>query len=191
MLRGIEGIVEKRTENSLTLKCGFFSMLVFCPLPVITNAADGKKISLTTHLHVREDALTLFGFSSEEQLELFEHLISVSGIGPKTALDILAAGESAVISALQNEDVSFLTSIKGIGKKTAERAILELKEKVFSTHFSPSENTHNLPSSVAKEATEALEGLGWKKQEISEHLKNAPDGLDTAEKIIKWFLTNR
>lgn len=190
MLRGIEGIVEKRAENSLTLKCGFFSMRVFCPFPVLTKATDGKKISLVTHLHVREDVLTLFGFESEEQLELFEHLISVSGIGPKTALDILAAGESVVV-ALKNEDVSFLTSIKGIGKKTAERAILELKEKVFSAHLSAEKSTPYMPSSVKKEASETLENLGWKKQQIIEQLKNAPDGLDSAEKIIKWFLTNR
>ena len=188
MLCGIMGTVEEISDSSLILRCGAFSFSVFCPLSVLSRAVRGKNISLVTHLHVREDALTLFGFENNEQLELFSCLISVSGIGPKTALDILSAGEQAVTSALENEDISFLTNIKGIGKKTAQRAILELKGKLpHFSHISPS--VTSFP--VHEEVITALEGLGWKKQEITARLQKAPNSLDTAEKIIQWFLTNQ
>ncbi len=190
MLAGISGIVQKKDDESLILQAGPVSFQVLCPLPVLQNATENKACTLVTHLHVREDALTLFGFETEEGLALFRLLVSVSGIGPKTALEILSAGESAIQNAIASENVSFLTSIKGIGKKTAERTILELKEKIQTIPGEISLNSEKTSSPETEEAILALENLGWKKKDILTHLKKAPEGLHQAEEIIRWFLTN-
>lgn len=190
MLAGITGIVQKKDDESLILQTGPVSFQVMCPLPVLQNAVENKNCTLVTHLHVREDALTLFGFETEEGLALFRLLISVSGIGPKTALEILSAGEGAVQSAIASENVSFLTSIKGIGKKTAERTILELKEKIGTISEETLTISTKGPSLEHEEVQIALENLGWKKKDILIRLKKAPKGLTQAEEIIRWFLTN-
>lgn len=188
MIAGITGIITEKNTTELVLETGFFSVRVFCPQPIAESAQMHEKISLHTHLHVREEDLSLFGFLTKNELHLFRHLISVSGIGPKIALEIISAGEKQVESAIKSGDVAFLQSIKGIGKKTAQRAILELQEKVET----------NLPdaslqkTSVShEEATEALVGLGFKKAEIAEQFKTLPKDLLKAEEIIKWFLTKR
>lgn len=189
MLAGISGQVTAVEDNALVVQCGLFRIRVACPLPLLAHAAVGGKVDLHTHLHVREDDLSLFGFADEADLRLFRLLISVSGIGPKGALEILAAGGDAVRQALQSEDVAFLTGIKGIGKRTAERAIIELREKI--EHAAPATAPRQHPQSSARdEAVAALEGLGWKKSQIDQRLKQAPEDLCDTEALIRWFLTN-
>lgn len=104
---------------------------VFCSNPFGISAREGEEVTLFTHYHVREDAHLLFGFATREEQTLFRKLIEVSGIGPKVALGILAGGRpDAVIAAIQQENVGFLTKLPGIGKKTAQRIILDLKDKL-------------------------------------------------------------
>jgi len=192
MIAGITGIVQEKNEGNIVLQSGFFRIRIFSPRPVIESAILGKEMVLHTHLNVREDDLSLFGFSNKNQLRIFQHLISVSGIGPKIALEILSVGEEPIQQAISQGDADFLQSIKGIGKKTAQRAILELREKM--ENIPPLEGSsltlHSKNALAHEEATDALIGLGWKKTDISNRLKKTPKELSTAEEIIKWFLTN-
>jgi Holliday junction DNA helicase RuvA len=193
MLSGLNGNIIAVTETSVQIEAGFFHLTVLCPRTITTMVKPGEAIFLHTHLHVREDDLALFGFETKSGLQLFRHLISVSGIGPKIALEILAAGEAAVCSALIQEDVAFMTSIKGIGKKTAERAVLELSEKVqdVAIHSDSATDKNRKNSAVInEEIVMALEGLGWKRNEIIRRLSELPPELNKAEDAVKWFLTN-
>lgn len=105
------------------------SNATFAALPV----EEGTLVSLYTHLAVREDAMDLYGFSDRDEMTLFEMLLSVSGIGPKSALAILSLATAATLrTAIATNDVSYLTKVSGIGKKTAEKIILELKDKLGS-----------------------------------------------------------
>jgi len=185
MIAGISGKIREKKENILFVESGNFVVKVLCPAPLAAAKNIGDAIFLHTFLSVREDDLSLFGFADAAEKDLFEKLISVSGIGPKTAIEILAAGFSAVSAAISAENVAFLQSIKGIGKKTAERAILELKEKMGD--FAAAEKTKN-PS--FQDATAALENLGFSSAEISKKFREIPAECDTAEKIIAWFLKN-
>lgn len=190
MLAGISGTVVSVEGNTLIIRAGAFRFSVACPLPVLSQALPQSEIELCTYLHVREDELSLYGFAEQADLNLFKLLISVSGIGPKSGLEILGAGGDAVRSAIVSEDVKFLTSIKGIGKRTAERAIIELREKIGAA----GDVAEGLPGRPhvphIEEALAALTGLGWKPAEIKKRLEKAPESLKDTETLIRWFLTN-
>lgn len=190
MLAGISGKAIGVEENSIIIECGYFRIRVLCPLPVISNTHIGENIDLCTHFHVREDALMLYGFAEAADLKLFRLLISVSGIGPKGALEILAAGGEAVRNAIIQEDIAFLTSIKGIGKRIAERAIVELREKISLMFEVSPQSTQTGTLSTHDDILSALEGLGWKRNEIMKKLRDAPKSLQDSESVIRWFLTN-
>jgi Holliday junction DNA helicase RuvA len=146
---------------------------------------DGERVELYTHMAVREDAMTLFGFSTYEELELFEILIGVSGIGPKAGLGILTiANPSTIKMAIAKEDSSILTRVSGIGKKTAERVILELKNK-----FTMADIIEGEIGSTEKEimdhqdVVEALIGLGYGQSDVRKVLSNIPKEKSLEEKI--------
>ena len=155
---------------------------------------DGEAM-LHTHMSVREDDISLYGFSSQEEYELFLLLISVSGIGPKVAIGILSAiSVDRLCQVIGQKQISALTKLPGIGKKTAERLVLELKDKVhFSeTADSGSEEDFAAPSEGAgddpmSEALMALQALGYSQQELSLVLKKAKGMTDT-EEIIRFVL---
>lgn len=131
-------------------------------------------VQLRIHTHVREDALQLYGFLTAQEKELFEHLISVSGVGPRLALTLLSGLQcQEVIASIQNRDIARLTSIPGIGKKTAERLVLELRDKVekillTATVVSPA-------AALQEDAVSALVNLGYARH-IAEKAVNAALG---------------
>mgnify|MGYP001094007475 CR=1 FL=1 len=137
---------------------------------------------------VREDSITLFGFLKEEELELFKSLISVSGIGPRVALSILSSiSPEELFHAIINQKVDSLTKLKGIGKKSAQRIILELKDKL-PKHINISERGEADISSLS-EAREALLSLGYSLGEIDIALTEAQkDGVSGQEKLIRYTL---
>lgn len=139
-------------------------------------------IFIHTYLVVREDALDLYGFSSTEEQDYFKYLISISGIGPKTGLAILSlAGAKSIRSAVASGDASRLTSIPGIGKKNAEKIILELKDKITSTtdDIGSDEDFKN-----EHETIEALVGLGYSERDARTAVKKLPPNTgDTSEKL--------
>ena len=145
----------------------------------------GQNILLFTYQQIREDAHVLFGFVRKEELELFEKLISVKGLGPKTALGILtAASYSQVVNAIEQGEVAFLKKMPGIGAKTASQIILDLKGKLVST-----EESKPVVNSKIMDAMEALKALGYKNAEIQAISKQMQEqDLATAEAYVKLGL---
>jgi Holliday junction DNA helicase RuvA len=134
--------------------------------------AEGDTATIHTRLHVREDELSLYGFESAAEKELFEHLITVRGVGPKVALAALSAYEPDVlVEAIRSEDVAIVSSISGIGAKTAQRIILELKDKLGGTTLSTGQSSE--AAGVVAEAREALLAMGFSAAEVASALKNA------------------
>lgn len=167
---------------------------VFMPSAHLAQLAMGAQVRVHTHTAVREDAILLYGFLSQEYYDLFELLLGVSGVGPKMALGILSAVKpEAFYLAIQSRDMKTLTKLPGIGKKTAERMLLELKDKVGSVI---GEVGSDLGESVAAggsgavaEAMEALASLGYSNSEIMPVLKQIPE-LDklSSEEVLKQAL---
>lgn len=153
---------------------------VFMPAAHLAQLALGNQVQVHTHTAVREDAILLYGFLSQEYYNLFELLLGVSGVGPKMALGILSAIKpDAFYLAVQSRDVKTLTKLPGIGKKTAERMLLELKDKVgpitgeAGSDFGESVAAGG--SGAVAEAMEALASLGYSNSEIMPVLKQIPD----------------
>lgn len=150
---------------------------VFIPNSTRQKLAIGQPATLFTYLNVREDALTLHGFYTQEEYDLFLSLISVSGIGPKVAAGILSTiTPQNFRSAISTNNAAILTKLPGIGKKTAERIILELKDKVGNADFDadvPAQSAiaNNLPGDILQEAIQALLALGYNHAEITPVIK--------------------
>ena len=146
---------------------------VFVSHQTRNHLSVGEEVMLYIHTHVREDAILLYGFFSQEEYDLFQHLIGISGIGPKVAQGILSAiTANEFYRLIHQKDVKAITKLPGIGKKTAERIILELKDKLAPTMFddiSSTDQTAGLVGDIGdkiSEATEALLSLGFGQSEI-------------------------
>lgn len=163
---------------------------VFVPASTRQNLTKGGEVTLFTYLNVREDALLLFGFISQQEYDLFMLLTSVSGIGPKVALGILSAVRPSEFSlAVSQKNFALLTKIPGIGKKTAERIVLELKDKLGDggEEAGPTAVLPDMPGNIQGEAMQALLALGYTQQEISPVLRKAGNA-GSVEEIIKIAL---
>ena len=167
---------------------------VFISNATRTHLSVGEEVMLYVHTHVREDALLLYGFFSQEEYDLFQHLIGISGIGPKVAQGILSATTANdFYRMIHQKDVKAITKLPGIGKKTAERIILELKDKLASTSFDVATDTNDITEigdgmgDMAAEATEALLSLGFQQSEIQSVFKKKSDGEST-EELIRYAL---
>ena len=155
----------------------------------------GEKGKLYTYLHVREDAMELYGFATQEELNLFELLLSVSGVGPKAALSILSASSPANLAlSIITGDEKALTCAPGIGKKIAQRVILELKDKLAKGQTIAAGESYGgtgvtvIPENKLSEATAALAVLGYSQGEIGAALKGIDMEALTLEQIIKEAL---
>ncbi|MFS0727384.1 Holliday junction branch migration protein RuvA [Paenibacillus sp. 1P07SE] len=171
---------------------------VFTPSPY-AFASRQEPVTVYTHHHVREDAMLLYGFATREEQRLFRQLLEVSGIGPRVALGILAGGRpEAVVSAIQQENLGFLTKLPGIGRKTAQRMILDLKDKLAalpagdhpleSGELEAAAGTDG--SAVWREAREALTALGYTQAELDrawQGLKDEAEGA-SVEVLMKKAL---
>jgi holliday junction DNA helicase RuvA len=148
-------------------------------------AAGDREVTLLTHMHVREDALQLFGFASEAERSLFEMLLGVSGVGPKAALAIVSGYEPDQIRrAVQSGDHALFTSIPGVGRRTAERVVIDLKDKVGGLVI-PASGT-DVPAPAGNEHTaarDALVGLGMSVAEAEAALRPIDDALPVEERV--------
>lgn len=155
-------------------------------LPANSLPVDDE-VSLHIYTHVREDILALYGFQAREELDFFKSLLSVSGIGPKVALAIIG---SAPINNLRDSiskgDPSLLSAVSGVGKKTAEKAVVELKGKLGYVGSGGEIFAHD----GSEEIIDALTGLGFQKHEIIEGLKSVPSDLESNDDRIKWLIRN-
>ncbi len=182
MIGFLKGIVLLSNNTSLILDVNGVGYRVLCPLPVLVSVTTGEALSLFMHTHVREDQITLYGFKDELDLFLFEKLTSVSGIGPKGALAMLSVhSPSSLSSAIERGDVETLSHTPGIGKRTAEKIIIELKGKL--THIAGKEE-----DDTTLEARLALESLGYSSKEIHSALQGIDTKNKTSSTIIKEAL---
>ena len=183
MISKITGIVSYADPRFFIIETNGIGYKVFTTAGMLEKNLSGE-ISLWTYLAVRENALDLYGFLSHEELEFFELLISVSGIGPKSALSILNSANPATIrKAAMTEDPSYLTKVSGIGKKTAEKIVLELRNK-FNDY--DEESAESIPHE--SDSLEALKALGYDERTAREALKKVPKDITNTSESIKQAL---
>jgi len=171
------------------LNTGNVGYLVSLSENIIASLNEQDEVEFFAYTHVREDALEIFGFTSFDELEFFKQLISISGVGPKTAQDILSIPIGKVKNAIINEDAKLLSSVPRVGKKIADRIVLELKNKVA---ILDSDRIHKelIGNNINEDIITALEKLGYNKKQIEKVLINLPKEIKSSEEIIKFFLKN-
>ncbi|MGA7676896.1 MAG: Holliday junction branch migration protein RuvA [Dehalococcoidia bacterium] len=189
MIVALEGTLEHRSIDSAVVKIGPLSLHVYIPGSTLSRlGAIGDKVHLHTHLYVREDNIAIYGFSSTEELALFQNLISVSGIGPKAALAFLSTfSVEQLASAIISGNVDLLTQVPGIGKKIAGRVVLELKgklEKGWEGVITPALTREDA------DVVAALTSLGYSLREATQAVANLPASEDmNLEEKVKLALS--
>jgi Holliday junction DNA helicase RuvA len=185
MIAAVEGTLVSKGAASVIVKAGPVSLLLNVPGSTLARLGpSGSQVLLHTHLYVREDILALYGFSSSQELSIFEQLITVSGIGPKVALALLTTLDPGQLAtAIMSENAALLSEVPGIGKKTAGRIILELKgkiEKGWEGEMIPSGITQADSDAIA-----ALTALGYSVREASQALSSiqVTEGMPIEDKI--------
>ena len=188
MIASINGTIQKRSESFLILNVHGLGIKVMVPKTVLENVGGlGREIFLHTHLVVREDQWTLFGFGNEEELQLFEVLLGVSGVGPKVALAILSTLSPELLkNAILREEAAVLQRVPGIGKKTAERIMFQLRDKL---DFAPGAAAQvPLVTDVDAEVIDFLTGLGYSIVEAQGALQKVPREATTVEERLQAAL---
>ncbi len=197
MIYSLKGKITRVDDNIIVVDVNGVGYEVCCSFNSIDELTKMKEATVYTHLAVREDAVNLFGFASMEEKRMFMHLISVSGIGPKMAVSILSGmSVQGLASAVVNQNISLLTKIKGLGKKTAERIVLELKEKVDAAVKQVPNSMDGFENTVSavnftnemNDAVSVLIELGIKKEEAIKLVKAKAEPTDKADVIIRKCL---
>lgn len=185
MIGHLEGKVIFKGERYVVLDVGGVGYKIFVSVAVGKQLETGRQAKLWTHLHLKEDALELYGFLNQAELEFFEMLISISGIGPKSALGILSlAPVDTIKKAVSSGDTSYLTKVSGIGRKTAEKIVLELKDKlgVGKTSYASDETKEDA------DILDALLALGYSPRDAREMIQKIPKDIKGREKRLKEAL---
>lgn len=181
MLRG--KIIHKGLTN-IIIDCGGVGYKVFVTIDTLQKLREDRETILFTHMSVRETALDLYGFSSEEDMKFFEMLLTVSGIGPKTGMSVMGSTSVETLkTGIQSGDATYLTKISGIGKKVAQKIIVELKDKLGAIDF----DTNSGKNTNEAMAIDALLSLGYSERESRETVLKIK-GKDSPESIIKEAL---
>lgn len=193
MISFIIGTLEEKSENGVVINCnGMGYEIQTSTATLSTLPLTGEECKIYTYLQVKEDGISLFGFTTVDERELFYKLISVSGVGPKMAITILSGMNiSDLIVSILKEDTTALSRIKGLGKKTAERICLELKDKLTPVGGVLIEDKIlELDENVLDDACEALISLGLSKNEALRLARQNANENSTAEEIIASVLRN-
>lgn len=185
MIGALTGKVFDKRKNPILLMVSGVGYAVHVPPRTIHTLIDEKTSTFFTHTHVREDALELYGFITREELELFELLLSVSGIGPRTALPIVQQGVPLVTRAVNESDVDFFTTIPRLGRKNAQKIIIELKSKLGSIR--ELDLTEGAISET-KEILDALLSMGFEKKEALSAIRKFTVREGTMEQKIRKAL---
>jgi len=174
MIASLRGTVLEKGPTWLLIEVGGLGYRVRCSPSLVSDAKQGSEYFVYTHHHVREDAEDVFGFKSMDDLDLFEGLLSISGVGPKSAMTIMSVGTADHVKrAIMSGDLATLTSVPGVGKKTAQKIILELKGQLVEADGSSGEDSDVL---------DALVGLGYTTQQAKDVLKHVKHD-DPGERI--------
>ncbi|GHU09626.1 Holliday junction ATP-dependent DNA helicase RuvA [Alphaproteobacteria bacterium] len=186
MIALVYGKVIEKFQSSVVVDTGGVGYEIQTSAPDYDRAALDTEVKFYTHHHVREQAEELFGFSSLAGKRLFELLITVQGVGPKAALAILSLGEAdAVRSAIASEDASYIAGASGVGKKSAEKVIVSLRDKVGAPSYVPTRDaeTGATINFAGDEALDALMALGFTLADATVALKDVPADKTTAERV--------
>ena len=187
MITQIKGRLVEKSPTELVIDCNGLGYLVNISLNTFSLLSDSENISLYTHLQVKEDSHTLFGFYEKTERNLFRKFISVSGIGASTARTMLSSlNPEEIQRAILSENVSTIQSVKGIGLKTAQRVIIELRDKVSGINEGSDLNL-NLANSKREESLSALEVLGYSRKQTSKVVDKLISEISeiSVEEIIK------
>ncbi|MFC4268278.1 MULTISPECIES: Holliday junction branch migration protein RuvA [Polaribacter] len=192
MITQIRGRLVEKNPTEVVVDCNGVGYLLHISLNTFSALPNDENVVLYTHLSIREDAHTLFGFINKTEREVFKLLISVSGVGPSIARTMCSSMTSEEIqNAIASENVRVIQSVKGIGAKTAQRVIVDLKDKILKT-FDIDEVSLNTSNTNKDEALSALEVLGYHRKQsekiVNTILKEQPDA--SVENIIKSALKN-
>ena len=192
MITQIRGRLVEKNPTYVVVDCAGVGYLLHVSLQTFSSLPTDDNIRLFTHLSIREDAHTLYGFITKTEREVFKLLISVSGVGPSIARTMLSSMNSEEVqNAIASENVALIQSVKGIGAKTAQRVIVDLKDKILKT-FDIDEVSLSSNNTNKEEALSALEVLGFNRRQsekvITAILKDTPN--ETVELLIKKALKN-
>ena len=188
MIGHLEGTVKAVRKNYLILATDYVGYKVFVAPQLSLTSEPGKKLSLFIHTHVREDQISLFGFTTLPELEFFELLLTVSGVGPKLALSVMSLSDLNMIkSGILNEDPNVFTKVSGIGRKTAERLIIELKDKITDEFGGKEEGLREISKAQA-DVLDVLLALGYSRSEARDALAGLPKNLGSSEEKIREAL---
>jgi Holliday junction DNA helicase RuvA len=188
MIASIEGRVTARSPDALVVSVGGVGLRVLCTQPALASARVGDLVLLYTHLVVREEELTLIGFLAEEELALFEHLMRVQGIGPRLGLALLSAlTPDTLRMAISQEQPELLARVPGIGRKTAQKIVLELRDKV-----SAPELAEGLAALTEADAAviDALTALGYSIVEAQRAVQGLPRDVTDVEERLRQALAS-
>ncbi|MBI5187758.1 MAG: Holliday junction branch migration protein RuvA [Nitrospirae bacterium] len=183
MIGSLKGKLISRRPDNVIIEVGGIGYQINIPLNILSNLPEeGKDVFLHIYTHVREDAIQLYGFTSEDEKKIFITLLGITGIGPKMALNILSGIlYDDFLHAIETEDVALLCRIPGLGKKTVHRLILELREKLPSSQ--------GIKNRVFEDTLSALINLGYKKSIAQEYLERAyKKGYKDIESLLKEAL---
>ncbi len=190
MIGSLRGRITAKTPPQLTVEVGGLGYELEAPLSTFFHLpAVGAEVHLLTHLVVREDAHVLYAFATGEERRLFRSLIKVSGVGPKIALALLSGiSVSAFAECVQREDVAALTRVPGVGRKTAERLIVEMRDRVAAPPAAADGGAPEAGASAESEAYGALVALGYRPAEAARLLKAVGPGTHSTEELIRRAL---
>ncbi len=186
MIATLHGKIQSRTDDSLIVNVGGVGLRVRVPSGTLASlGAVGSDAMLYTHLHVREDDLSLYGFATDEERRLFEMLLTVSGIGPKVAMGVLSSAPADTLRvAIAQGNLDVLTALPGIGKKTAQRLVLELKSKIDVSGLSEIGEL----SPMDEDVMNALINLGYSAAEATRATRAVPASAKTVEERVRIAL---
>ena len=188
MIAHLNGKLIEKNPTTLIIECAGVGYEVKISLTTFSAIGPAESIMIFTQHIVREDAQLLYGFATKEEREMFNHLISVSGIGPNTAMIMLSSlTPEEVAHAIQSDDVKTIQGVKGIGIKTAQRVIIDLKDKMLKMAFS-TENVFVQNNTNRFDALTALVSLGFDKKSVEKAIDKISTGEETVEQLIKQAL---
>ena len=187
MIARLSGIVVDREDKSLVVEAGGVGYRVAVLSNLQNKVAEGDEVSLRTYHHVTSDAQQLFGFLKQEDLRYFQLLLTVPSVGPRTAMNILdVAPPRTLAQAVSDRDITLLTKVSGVGRKTAERILIELEGKITL-----GEQGAGVSGGVQHEAITALVSIGFSSAQAREAVSKLPKQVTTVEEAIKYALKEK
>ena len=190
MISSLNGKISKILGNNCEVEVGGVGYLLFVGKNFLKNHSEGEEIKVATYMAVSENDINLFGFENWDEVNLFKMLISVSGVGPKTAAQILGETDSLeIIKAIGDANVEFFQKLKGIGKKTAQRIIIDLKSKIGGLGEIDLNDSDN-KKVVDDDLSLSLKQLGFDRKEIERVVAKLPVELISIEEKLSWCLSN-